>query len=231
MAEKEKKPKTGSKQEIDYPLILLSFLMVVVGVLIFIGYDYLKDDAPSTTAIIADASGDASSGAESTPAIKDKATPSAEKSSAKTAGSTKAEPKSVAKKPESTVRENKPAVAPKEKEKTTSTAKMESLPSGGKTITHTVKSGETFSSIARRYNLSNAALKSLNPQIKDEAKDLKSNVTQLKVRVKAIHTVGPGDILSKVATKYGVSKSLIMSANGKSRDYAARGENLIIPFP
>jgi LysM repeat protein len=224
MAEKEKKVKTGSKQEIDYPLILLSFLMVVVGVLIFIGYDYLKDDAPGTTAIIADASGDASSDEGLPPASKEKVAPSVEKSSAK------AEIKNVAKKPESPVRENKPAVVPKEKEKTTPTAKTESVPSGGKTITHTVKAGETFNSIARRYNLSNAALKSLNPQIKDEAKDLKSNVTQLKIRVKAVHMVGPGDILSKVATKYGVSKSLIMSANGKSRDYAARGENLIIPF-
>jgi LysM repeat protein len=103
--------------------------------------------------------------------------------------------------------------------------------SAGKTITHQVQSGETFRSIAKRYNLSSEALKALNEQIEDEAKDLKAGVTKLNVRVKAVHTVGPGDILRKVATKYGVDKTLIMAANGKTRDYTARGEILIIPLP
>ena len=43
MAEQEK-AKPRKKQEIDYPLVLLCVLLTVVGVLIFIGYDYLRDD-------------------------------------------------------------------------------------------------------------------------------------------------------------------------------------------
>ncbi len=100
----------------------------------------------------------------------------------------------------------------------------------GMTITHTVKAGDTFSSIARRYNLTNQTLKKLNPAIKNEGTDLKSDVTRLQVRVQTIHTVGPGDILSKVAGKYNVTKELIMAANGKTADRTTRGESLIIPF-
>ena len=228
MAEIEKKSKSGSggKQEIDYPLIMLGVLLVVVGVLIYIGYDYLKEDAPLTTASIAETSLDIDQGesdriAENPPVEKTSTT--------KTTSEKKPEKKiTISEKPDNKSGETKPAT---EKVKPAETAKKEALPADGKTITHAVKAGETFSSIARRYNLSTAALKSLNTQIRDEAKDLKSNVTQLKVRVKAVHTVGPGDVLSKVAAQYKVSKSLIMKANGKTRDYASRGETLIIPFP
>jgi LysM repeat protein len=230
MAEIEKKSKSGSggKQEIDYPLIMLGVLLVVVGTLIYIGYDYLRDDAPLTTAAIADAPIAASEeeldrGMENPPVEKTSAikTTSAKKTEKKSTISEKPATKSEESKPSPTTDKAKPAVP----------TKKEAVPAGGKSITHAVKAGETFSSIARRYNLTNAALKSLNPQIKDEAKDLKSNVTQLKVQVKAVHTVGPGDVLSKVAAKYGVSKSLIMAANGKTKDHATRGESLIIPFP
>jgi LysM repeat protein len=100
----------------------------------------------------------------------------------------------------------------------------------GMTISHTVRAGETFSSIARRYNLTNQTLKKLNPAIKNEGTDLKSDVTKLQVRVQAVHTVGPGDILSKVSARYNVPKELIMAANGKTADRTSRGESLIIPF-
>jgi LysM repeat protein len=98
------------------------------------------------------------------------------------------------------------------------------------TVSHTVRAGETFSSIARRYNLTNQTLKKLNPAIKNEGTDLKSDVTVLQVRVQTVHTVGPGDILSKVADKYKVSKQLIMAANGKTADRTIRGESLVIPY-
>jgi LysM repeat protein len=45
-----------------------------------------------------------------------------------------------------------------------------------------------------------------------------------------LYTVGPGDVLDVVSKKYGVSKELIMVANGKTADRASRGEKLIIPF-
>ena len=61
--------------------------------------------------------------------------------------------------------------------------------------------------------------------------EVKAGVTKLKVQVKAVHTVGPGDVLRVVASKYGVTKEALMKANGKSRDFSERGEKLIIPFP
>jgi LysM repeat protein len=48
--------------------------------------------------------------------------------------------------------------------------------------------------------------------------------------VQAVHTVGPGDVLRVVASKYNVSKEAIMKANAKTRDFSERGEKLIIPF-
>lgn len=101
---------------------------------------------------------------------------------------------------------------------------------GGTAATHTVRPGETFFGIANRYNLTSETLKSLNPQLSNTTTDLKSGVTKLNVRVQAVHTVGPGDVLRVVAKKYGISVQALMDANGKTRNYAERGEKLIIPF-
>ena len=101
---------------------------------------------------------------------------------------------------------------------------------GGTPIKHTVRAGETFFGIANRYNLTSETLKSLNPQISNTTTDLKSGVTQLNVRVQGTHTVGPGDVLRVVAQKYGISVQQLMDANGKTRNYAERGEKLIIPL-
>lgn len=118
--------------------------------------------------------------------------------------------------------EEKPKDTPKAKE----TAKTASA---GSSYSHTVKAGETFRGIANRYNLKFETLKKLNPQIKDEAKDLKSDVTKLEIRVKAVHTVGPGDIMNVVSRTYDVPKKLIMAANKKTADRTERGEKLVIP--
>ena len=101
----------------------------------------------------------------------------------------------------------------------------------GESSSHTVQSGETFYGIANRYNMKVSTLKALNPQIKDVDKDVKSGVTRLNVKVRTIHTVGPGDVLRVVAEKYGVTVQQLMQANGKTKNYAARGEKLIIPVP
>jgi LysM repeat protein len=82
--------------------------------------------------------------------------------------------------------------------------------------------------VARRYNVTNQTLQSWNPSIKDT--DIKADATQLRVKVKATHTVGAGDVLDVLSKKYGVSKELIMAANGKTADRASRGEKLVIPF-
>ncbi len=101
----------------------------------------------------------------------------------------------------------------------------------GESSSHTVQSGETFYGIANRYNLKVSTLKALNPQIKDVDKDVKSGVTRLNVKVRTVHTVGAGDVLRVVAEKYGVTVQQLMQANGKTKNYAARGEKLIIPIP
>ena len=100
---------------------------------------------------------------------------------------------------------------------------------GGVASTYTVGNGETFYSVANRYNMKLSTLKSLNPNVSES--NVKAGVTKLNVKAMAVHTVGPGDVLRVVAQKYGVSKEAIMRANKKDKDIATRGEKLIIPFP
>lgn len=124
---------------------------------------------------------------------------------------------------------------PKSDEKAAATSTKPAAPTktvtttaGGKTYKHVVKSGETFFSIATRYNLSLATLRSENKGV-DESK-LKVGSTKLNVPIQAIHIVGPGDILRVVGSKYGVSVEQIMKANAKEKNHSKRGEELIIPF-
>ena len=102
------------------------------------------------------------------------------------------------------------------------------IPAGGESYTHTVNEGETFFGIANRYNIKKETLKAMNPSIDESG--IKVGVTKLKIRIKSIHTVGPGDIIRVVSKKYDVPQSLIMQANKKSKNIAQRGEKLIIPF-
>lgn len=98
----------------------------------------------------------------------------------------------------------------------------------GKSHAVTVEKGETFSAVARKFGLKLDQLKALNPGVNPDG--IKSGSTKLNVKIQAIHTVGPGDIMRKVAEKYGVSKQAIMDANHKKDDITLRGEVLIIPL-
>jgi LysM repeat protein len=98
----------------------------------------------------------------------------------------------------------------------------------GKSHSVTVEKGETFSSVARKFGLKVDQLKELNPSVNPDG--IKSGSTKLNVKIQAMHTVGPGDILRVVAEKYGVSKQAIMEANHKKDDVTLRGEVLIIPL-
>ncbi|QHV98658.1 LysM peptidoglycan-binding domain-containing protein [Spirosoma endbachense] len=100
---------------------------------------------------------------------------------------------------------------------------------GGVSSSYTVGAGETFYGVANRYNMKVSTLKEMNPGVSES--DVKAGITKLNVKVMAVHTVGPGDVLRVVAQKYGVSKEAIMRANKKEKDIATRGERLIIPFP
>jgi LysM repeat protein len=98
----------------------------------------------------------------------------------------------------------------------------------GKSHSITVEKGETFSAVARKFGLKVDQLKALNPGVNPDG--IKSGSTKLNVKIQTVHTVGPGDILRKVAEKYGVSKEAIMEANHKKDDVTLRGEVLIIPL-
>lgn len=135
----------------------------------------------------------------------------------------KAEPPKVEKKVE------KPAATTKEEKKEERPVEKVAVKPGGVTRPYTVGNGETFYGVANRYNMKLSTLKELNPGVSES--DVKAGVTKLNVKVMAVHTVGPGDVLRVVAQKYGVSKEAIMRANKKSKDIATRGEKLIIPYP
>jgi LysM repeat protein len=93
----------------------------------------------------------------------------------------------------------------------------------GKTYSYQASRGETISSIANRFGLSTDQVKAMNPD------GIKSG-SKVKLKIKALHTVGPGDVLRVVAEKYKVSKKSIMDANNKKEDITLRGELLIIPI-
>ncbi|MFN3782614.1 MAG: LysM peptidoglycan-binding domain-containing protein [Spirosomataceae bacterium] len=107
--------------------------------------------------------------------------------------------------------------------------KREVIPADGTVHTHVVQAEQTFFSIATQYNLALTTLQKQNPDVNPNA--IKVGITQLKVPVLAIHTVGPGDILKVVSAKYNVSVEKIMLANNKKQNFAERGEKLVIPYP
>lgn len=220
MEERNHRPKEGSR----LPDITLAVLFCLILALLYAGWEYMKDNSTSnelsnqkvdSTAILDEV---ADSSAKDLPPVQIITPTSAVPTNTSATASTTT---SVAK--EKPVEEK--AVEPKPEETTKPTPNL-----GGQEITHTVEVGQTFYGIANRYNMKFSTLQALNPQIKDVSADVKSGVTKLNVRVQAIHTVGPGDVLRVVAQKYGITVDLLMKANGKTKNYAERGEKLIIPF-
>jgi LysM repeat protein len=204
----------------DLALIALGALALIVLVMFISGAKYLSDEPVENSELM--------SGTIDTTAVveEQEVAEAVTASNPEPAGEKPAPPKPAAATPA-----KKPAKpAETATDKPASPTAPTTASGKGMTISHTVRAGETFSSIARRYNLTNQTLKKLNPAIKNEGTDLKSDVTKLQVRVQTVHTVGPGDILTVVARKYKVSKELIMAANGKTSDRASRGESLIIPY-
>jgi len=200
-----KKRNVRPVEKSNLPLITLFVLVLLVLAMLYVGYEYISDSSSNSEEL--------TSKVVDTTSTEDLNT---------------SEP--VTEEPASTPEEKAVVAKPEEKKKPepekkeVPTVSASSL--GGEQITHEIKSGETFSSIASRYNLKTETLKGLNSsvtEVKDGAK--------LKVQVKAVHTVGPGDVLRVVAEKYGVTKSALMKANGKTKDFSERGEKLIIPFP
>lgn len=206
-AETEKKRNIPPKETSRIPgITLLALLCILLG-LLYVGYEYIVDDSSNAEEII---------GAEAERTQQPVAlVPSETGSGASSSG------------------KSTPAPAPKSEEPKKETSKKESVrpvdPNlGGERYSYTVSSGETLSGISSRFNLKPETLKSLNPDI-DFNSGLKSGA-KVNVRIRAIHTVGPGDVLRVVSEKYGITKAQLMKANGKSKDFAERGEKLVIPF-
>ena len=216
--EAPKKRNVRPKETSKLPLITLLALLAIIAALFVIGWEYISDDAEGSEEVTNIAPDTASK--YFPPDLRD-------------------EPEAIETEPEDTSLPDDVGAAVSVQEPpapVVETPKPEPKPAskpanvGGKEITHTVASGETFFGIASRYNLSTETLRSLNPQLTNTSTDLKAGVTKLNVRVQAVHTVGPGDVLRVVAGKYNITKKQLMDANGKSRDYAERGEKLVIPF-
>jgi LysM repeat protein len=206
MEERNIRPNETSKM----PLITLAVLVAFILALLFIGYEYFSDGPTADIKRITEQQNSEANDlqASTLPAESEPTTTETEK-------------------PKSKPKETKAEEKEKEKEKPAAKEKQIDIPEGGKTIPHVVASGETFFGIANRYNLKTDVLKALNPDINPQTIGAG---TKLKVKIKAKHTIGPGDILSVVAKKYSVSKEAIMAANKLERDFAKRGDELIIPL-
>ena len=98
----------------------------------------------------------------------------------------------------------------------------------GNSLDHLVAPGETLYSIAIRYNVTRAQLRDLNG-LKTDA-DIKAN-QNLKVPIKASHTVTKGDNLSLLAKKYGSDIASIIRANKLEGQTLKEGMTVIIPVP
>ncbi|GAB3329043.1 hypothetical protein GCM10027299_31920 [Larkinella ripae] len=250
-AKRNPRPAEGS----SLPTVTLVVLVLTILALLYVGYEYVADDTkgseeltsvaldttvqkpaelPIEPELVAPIEIDTSSRnapvdlSQSTPPPAEEEKKEEQKKPALDSEERPAKGVATAEKPkeEKPAREEKPvAEKPKEEKKETPKA---SVPAGGVAMTHTVKPGETIYSVATKYNLSVNTLKALNPDLQDNG--VKANVTKLKVKARAYHTVGPGDILRVVADKYGVTVEALMKANGKTKNYAARGEKLVIPY-
>jgi LysM repeat protein len=195
----------------NLPTITLFVLIGVIISLLFISYKYIIDSPTS----------DIQSLVETTkPAEKPEV---AETDVANTKQLEKeAEKEKAALAEEKAAKEAEKETEKKETEKQEITTNTQGIE-----ITHTVKDGETFYGIANRYGLKSAELQALNPDLEPNSM---GSGKKINVKIRAKHTIGPGDILKVVAAKYGISKEALMAANKLSTDYAKRGDVLLIPF-
>lgn len=108
--------------------------------------------------------------------------------------------------------------------------------SGASAATYTVKSGDTLSSIAKKYKTNYKTLMKLNglktTKIKAGQKLKVNNVVSSKnskvtsTAKTTTYTVKKGDTLSSIAKKYGTSYKTIMSLNGLKSSHIKIGQKL-----
>ena len=88
-----------------------------------------------------------------------------------------------------------------------------------------VKKHETFSSIAKRFNLSAEALKKDNGWSGEVFEGARLIIRE----VGAVHRVKPFEKLSEIATLYELSVEELMKANYLLKPYVFAGQTLVIP--
>lgn len=218
--QRNERPKEPAR---NLPMAVLLVLVGIICALLYIGWKYMSDDTSSSDNLTA-APADTVANAMSNQLEEENPAAETASSTPATNGLPEVSVPKVGDKNEATaIKEEKPKEEKPKEEK----PKVE-IPAGGESYTHTVGEGETFFGIANRYNIKKETLKAMNPGIDESG--IKVGVTKLKIRIKAVHTVGPGDIIRVVSNKYGVSQTLIMQANKKTKNVAQRGEKLIIPY-
>jgi len=105
-----------------------------------------------------------------------------------------------------------------------------------KTATHTVKKGETLSSIAAKYDMDVKMLKHINRLKTDRIESGKRLSLASYVRIypqrstKRYHRVVRGDTLSKIAEKYGKSVRTLRKMNHLKNNRIIKGMRLRVAF-
>ncbi len=222
--QRNERPKEPTR---NLPMAVLLVLVGIICALLYIGWKYMSDDTSGDdlTTVPADTVAKAIMNQPEEEVV----TSETENTNPVTNGLPVVSVPRVGDKNEATaLKEEKPKEEKPKAEKPKEEKPNIEIPAGGESYTHTVNEGETFFGIANRYNIKKETLKAMNPSIDESG--IKVGVTKLKIRIKSIHTVGPGDIIRVVSKKYDVPQSLIMQANKKSKNIAQRGEKLIIPF-
>jgi len=203
-------------------------LVGIICALLYIGWKYMSDDTSGSDDLTAVPADTVAKAISNQPEEEVAATETADTTPINNGLPEVSVPKVGDKNEATALKEEKPKEEKQKEEKPKDEKRKIDIPAGGESYTHTVGEGETFFGIANRYNIKKETLKAMNPDIDESG--IKVGVTKLKIRIKAVHTVGPGDIIRVVSKKYDVPQSLIMQANKKSKNVAQRGEKLIIPF-
>lgn len=229
--QRNERPKEASR---NLPMAVLLVLVSIICALLYIGWKYMSDDTSTADELTTAPADSVANAIKTQPSEEEQPTTESEET-ASDALPDVSMPKVGDKKDDAAKTETDKKTAdnktkedkPKDDKAKEDKPKVE-IPTGGESYTYTVGEGETFFGIANRFNVKKETLKAMNPNVEEGG--IKVGVTKLKVRIQAIHTVGPGDILRVVGNKYSVSVPLIMQANKKTKNFAERGEKLIIPY-
>jgi LysM repeat protein len=223
--QRNERPKEPAR---NLPMAVLLVLVGIICALLYIGWKYMSDDTSGSDDLTAVPADTVAKAISNQPEEEVAATETADTTPINNGLPEVSVPKVGDKNEATALKEEKPKEEKQKEEKPKDEKRKIEIPAGGESYTHTVGEGETFFGIANRYNIKKETLKAMNPDIDESG--IKVGVTKLKIRIKAVHTVGPGDIIRVVSKKYDVPQSLIMQANKKSKNVAQRGEKLIIPF-